>query len=325
MPLAALDVAIGLILLYLLLSLVVLAINEGIATLVNFRAQTLMGGLQTLIGGTSAEAEARRWIDRLYGHPVIAALHERRQIWGTGHKRPAYIPPQAFIAALVDEITRSANAARVAVGQPKLMNVSGDVAQLRDAIEQSALPYTTREQFRVLLDNAQGDLARARQTIERWFEDGMERVSAVYKARIHSIGVLVALVVTLGVNADTIAIARALAGSATLRASVVSQAEMVAKAPTLDSLLRMRVDSLTLATFPVGYPPRAARRPAVAFYAEQAAAHWPGWLLTAIAVSLGAPFWFDILNKVMNVRGAGRAPEEKPKSPKDAPPARGDT
>ena len=31
-----------------------------------------------------------------------------------------------------------------------------------------------------------------------------------------------------------------------------------------------------------------------------------GWLVTIAAVSLGAPFWFDLLGKVANLRGAGR-------------------
>jgi len=30
-----------------------------------------------------------------------------------------------------------------------------------------------------------------------------------------------------------------------------------------------------------------------------------GWLITALAISLGAPFWFDLLTKLMKVRGAG--------------------
>jgi len=45
---------------------------------------------------------------------------------------------------------------------------------------------------------------------------------------------------------------------------------------------------------------------------------WPkllGLLITAIAVSLGAPFWFDLLNKIVNIRAAGRAPDERPKNP----------
>jgi hypothetical protein len=40
-----------------------------------------------------------------------------------------------------------------------------------------------------------------------------------------------------------------------------------------------------------------------------------GFLLTAFALSLGAPFWFDTLNKLINIRTAGRAPDEKPKNP----------
>ena len=40
-----------------------------------------------------------------------------------------------------------------------------------------------------------------------------------------------------------------------------------------------------------------------------------GWLITAIALSLGAPFWFDTLNKFMVVRGTVK-PQEKSQSEK---------
>jgi hypothetical protein len=33
-----------------------------------------------------------------------------------------------------------------------------------------------------------------------------------------------------------------------------------------------------------------------------------GWLLSGIAISMGAPFWFDLLGKVMNVRNTGAKP-----------------
>ena len=52
---------------------------------------------------------------------------------------------------------------------------------------------------------------------------------------------------------------------------------------------------------------------------------WPGfwWFLsklfglsiTAFAISLGAPFWFDTLNRFMNIRSAGRSPDEAAKTP----------
>jgi hypothetical protein len=45
--------------------------------------------------------------------------------------------------------------------------------------------------------------------------------------------------------------------------------------------------------------------------------HFLGWLLTALAVSLGAPFWFDMLNKFIVVRSTvkpkEKSPEEKSK------------
>jgi hypothetical protein len=44
--------------------------------------------------------------------------------------------------------------------------------------------------------------------------------------------------------------------------------------------------------------------------------HIPGWILTIIAVSLGAPFWFDTLNRFINIRAAGKSPVETDKGPK---------
>jgi hypothetical protein len=57
---------------------------------------------------------------------------------------------------------------------------------------------------------------------------------------------------------------------------------------------------------------------------------WPmllGWLITASAMSLGAPFWFDILKRFVSIRSAGKAPEEAPLKPKEVPQPRepGDT
>ncbi len=37
-----------------------------------------------------------------------------------------------------------------------------------------------------------------------------------------------------------------------------------------------------------------------------------GWLLTAFAASMGAPFWFDVLNKVMEIRSTIKPKEKSP-------------
>jgi triacylglycerol lipase len=36
-----------------------------------------------------------------------------------------------------------------------------------------------------------------------------------------------------------------------------------------------------------------------------------GWLLTALAVTLGAPFWFDLLNKLVSLRSSGARPQDR--------------
>ncbi|MBD2482278.1 hypothetical protein [Planktothrix sp. FACHB-1365] len=38
-----------------------------------------------------------------------------------------------------------------------------------------------------------------------------------------------------------------------------------------------------------------------------------GWLLSAVAIMMGAPFWFELLGKFINVRNAGQVPESTSK------------
>ena len=62
--------------------------------------------------------------------------------------------------------------------------------------------------------------------------------------------------------------------------------------------------------------------PGVAFLSSTLGAlvvgHLFGWLLTLAAISLGAPFWFDMLKSLMNIRNAGRSPEDKEAADKKA-------
>lgn len=43
-----------------------------------------------------------------------------------------------------------------------------------------------------------------------------------------------------------------------------------------------------------------------------------GFVLTAAALSLGAPFWFDLLNKIVNLRAAGKKPDDNNTSSRSA-------
>lgn len=351
--LAVLDLALGLIFVYLLLSLVCLAINEAIATAVNFRAQTLVGGLQTLLHGPNplhkekqgtGANEGYAFADAILSHPLVQSLRERRLIPSrfSTTKRPSYIPATTFATVLID--TLRGGIAETEGG--KSLAPSRDAWDLLKTVELANIPPQLKVQLRLVIGDAQGDIARAKRNIERWFDDAMLRVAATYKMRIQTIGVLVAFAVCVAFNADTLQVARELSGNAAARSALAVEAQRfslntpddarraveadrlrrrpadttragrdsAAVRPTADSLLsqmRQRIDSLPTLGLRAGLPNQAT------------ITHLPGILLTTLAVSLGAPFWFDLLNKVVMIRGAGRAPEEKPKSPEAAPPARG--
>ena len=115
-----------------------------------------------------------------------------------------------------------------------------------------------------LVQNVQNDLTRAQSNIESWFNDAMSHASGWYKRRTRIWTVAIAAAATIGVNADTINM---------LRAHGPNQ-----------------IVSLGWAT------------PAMNSNCWEWFSRIAGWLLTIAAVSLGAPFWFDLLNKAINPR-----------------------
>jgi len=150
--------------------------------------------------------------------------------------------------------------------------------------------------------------------VEAWFNDAMSHVSGWYKRWTQMVIGALALVVVCGANADTIQIVQRLSRDGPLRAALVAAADNAARsAPDQDDARAKAVleqaDNLML---PLGWnrASAAAARTPLGLLAKVA-----GLIASVLAVSLGAPFWFDTLNKVINVRGAGIPPGESRKSP----------
>ena len=86
-----------------------------------------------------------------------------------------------------------------------------------------------------------------------------------------------------------------------------------------DRRARSIADMVTALPLPVGWPDSELQSASVHLPPGDFAPlswwwalirHVVGWLLTAMAVSLGANFWFDTLKKLMNLRSAGPPPPE---------------
>ncbi|HEY6912619.1 MAG TPA: hypothetical protein VI356_24770 [Myxococcales bacterium] len=275
------EVLIGLSFVYLLLSVICSAINEFIAGILALRQKSLRRGIEVMVG-----ADIR---DRIYDHPLIKSLYHGTQ----SRKLPAYIPSDLFAAALQDLVEPSRPD-----GGPK-----SDVSKALDALL-AAIP--------VVEDQA----VQERKAIGVWFDAAMASLAGAYKRQAQLIVAAVAVIVTATTNADTLAISRALWTQPQLRAAVANRAAewVQEKAPAPgtpaagfeqawnDANLRLKTASTEVSA--LGLPIGWIRRPT----ADELPGKIAGLLFTMIAVSLGGPFWFDLLNKLVNLRAVGNAP-----------------
>jgi hypothetical protein len=315
--LAALDVVIGLIFIYLVASLIASAVNELIENIVRYRSKDLERGIQELIGHDGSDI-----VKKLYNHPLVSGLFQGTydQARSKNHL-PAYIPSRNFALALMDIVGRAEAGLAAVSGAANSLAVRGaategqnPLAALRmAAVNMGATNERVSKALVTLIDAAGADASRARQNIEEWFDSSMDRVSGWYKRRSQWFLIFVGLLMAAVGNIDSINIVNVLSKDPAKRAALVAQAQEYAKNPTPVNPAMDDIDKLGL---PIGWssgPAGAAPDP------RSLPVDWKGWVgkvlgifATAFAVSLGAPFWFDMLNKVTVVRSTVKPQEKSP-------------
>jgi len=282
-----LDVVIGLAFVYLLLAIICTTINEWIAGVFNTRATTLAKAIEQLLdsqaGGNSPNTN---WfLQQFYSHPLIAGLRKPND----PKSRPAYIAPRAFATAVMDIVTPQKP------GVISFQDLQTGINNLPDGDVKTALL--------AVIQTCNENILQAQRNIESWYDDTMQRVSGWYKKKTQLWTVIIATLLALGANANTLQIAKTLWQSPTVRAQIVAQAGVQTSATQSTDLSRLG-DVLGWAN----------ERP-LSWTWPVWGNHFLGWFLSIVAISLGAPFWFDLLNRFMRVRNGGNAPEEAQASP----------
>jgi hypothetical protein len=308
--LTVLNLAIGITFIYLLFSFVVSALNEFWLTSLDKRADFLRQGLQQLLQDPE---KVRQVLD----HGLVDALS--RSTNGT----PSYIGVEPFTAAVLDVV------------KPADPNSIRNISDFQTAI--AALPDSKfKQSLTAILDSAENDLASFKKGIGDWYQRSMDRVSGWYKRYAQKWLLGLALALAIVCNVDTIHIIRVLSTNPQVLAETVNQAVNTVKAassqsnaspapaeataPALNSggnttqtvsdLLNnanVAINNLSNVSVPIGWSQsqwQYLNHPGHLFSA------FLGWFLTALAASLGAPFWFDTLQRFVNVRGNGRSPDE---------------
>lgn len=306
-----LEVAIGLVLLYSLLAMLVTTLRETIEALIRSRGRNLERAMQEMLG-SNVKVEA------LYQHPLIYGLMKGayeaprhandsranigvRAITGLGRRRrlPSYIPSRNFALALFD-ITAGGDADTQARAHFSLTEVRKRAIEAGDSASMAVV---------AAINAAQHDPNRAIAELENWYDSAMDRASGWYKRQTQWIILAIALVMTAFLNANSIAIGKYLYSNPGVREALVVRAQAVggstdSAATQTFSDVRTQLESIHL---PIGTPDSVNTFDK---WGRHAGRNFVGWLITAFAISLGAPFWFDLLNKFMVIRSTVK-PREK--------------
>ncbi len=303
-----LDVALGLVFLYTLLSLVTTSVTEGFANLLSARSRALERWLAHMLDDScdGGGRRGREVVDQMLAHPLIRGLRPRGLRARQAHS-PDYIPPQTFTAVLLETLGPPTRPGSEVSRRPR------DLAELEASIAAIDEGSPLRKLLLNLITPAR-DLREAEQIISAWFEAAMDRLRGWYARRSQLAAFGFAALLTWMLNADSLMLANALWHDAELRAAVVARAEVIADgdagappstAEFADELAQLR----TISGFPLGWveagkPDLRAVPTTTVGWAEKLL----GFALTVLATTLGAPFWFGLLSRVVEIRRATRDP-----------------
>jgi len=269
-----LEVAIGLTFCYGTVALIVTTLQEALASLFRLRANTLLAGVKSMLNDPRFDGLARA----VYAHPLVnphtdGNAGDERAL----RSRPSYIEPAHFAIALVDS----------------LWKVPGDFIQLRSAIEAIPDPQV-RAAMLSMLSRAQ-NLQQFQDMLAGWFDNAMARMSGTYKRNQLLISLLLSLLLAIMFNIDSIHLFRTLWQQPALAAHLKDVPGALDPA-VIDAMMAL----------PIGW----SKFPPVlnADFALQVA----GWMITATTALFGAPFWFDLMQRVVRMRATGAKPEEVP-------------
>jgi hypothetical protein len=217
-----LEVAIGLILVFLLVSLILTAVRETLEAISKSRARNLEVALAELLDDPGGELR-----EKFFDHPLVYGLFRGRvtptvfdkdgkvATKGSGNL-PSYIPRETF--AIVVQDLLASQAVQDLMKQP---NVSGKLKTAYDALDSVS----------------HGDAARIRRGIENWYDGSMDRVSGWYKRRTQFVLFWLGLLVALGLNINAITIARYLSTNEVARDRMASIAEDLQADPQVKAVI----------------------------------------------------------------------------------------
>jgi hypothetical protein len=344
-----LEVAIGLVMVYLVMSTLCSGVTEWIARIFALRSDTLKDGIDELLNNDNILK------GKIFSHPLFEGLSPKmpNNLWDKikikgkyifkqkKESGPSAVPPATFAQIVLDTIidagkeqgTGYADALKKKMvgeeGKPaseseKIVKILEKNLAFKPAeVDKSSGKLVPKTPEQIATDKnkqvlwsflvaaktkttkSEDAIKEFRVSTEKWFDNSMQRVTGWYKRQTQFIILCLAVIICFGMNVDTVGIANSFYSDPALRETVVAAATAtVEKAAT---------DNVTLPTYSELSENMSGINLHLGWNTEnnpnqKPATGW-GWvakifgiLITVFAVSMGAPFWFDLLRKLLNLR-----------------------
>lgn len=335
-----LDALIGLVFVYATLSMIVTAAGEVWSQQRNLRGVVLKNAIDKLLG--------KELSDELYRDPIIEGLKTRKK-----GNPPSYIPNETFSAGLAATLFGAEtpqvldSPKRLQHSLPEMLSIKSNSTNARISPEAQLvgggqLLARTPSMVATLSSLSQKndfDKAKFFESIERQFQDAMDRLTGEFKRKLSRRLIFIGVILAAALNVNTIHMYQQLTDKPELRAAFVDKAIKLAEdngkqtlhweefcpvspedgegSTTLESCTpfdlakQQALQVMPLIGWTRNSPPLANGSGHALNWCENPgrAFLWllysiAGWLITAVALSLGAPFWFDTLQRLVNIRGS---------------------
>ena len=357
-----LEIVIGLIFIYLLLSLLTSTVQELVASLVSLRGKMLLKAILKLLevenlAGTEDEAARKKMLEEFKAKILNSKVYKKyssKFLWI--EQLPSYLSSEQVTGLIQDLMAEEANSAPPAMVGERGLDApeTPKPITMLDAMQHSDL----KKQLGIITGNAPTDggmglrsldgnpedeettMNKAKTAFSVYYDEIMDRCTDWYKRSVHISLIAIGMVLAVAFDADTFKIFNSLTANPEARQELMTLAESFvannkmqaytvapADSNATDSSkmarvtdLRSLVDSILVneiqkvpAPLGLGWSPtykeqlKETGRSEVKFFFIKLF----GWFITALAVSLGAPFWFDLLQKVINIRNAGVRPPSR--------------
>lgn len=311
-----LDLVILLSFTYFVGSIILSAINEAIAGFLRLRQNQLKEAIEGLFFESGWKTFVRR---NLIQSPHLQALMKKKG------KFPAYISASSFVLAIIDQIGSD--------------NYKKET--LRDSIKASTvLPAQFKTVLLDMFAQAKDNLDEFEKKLGEFYDNVMDRTTGWYRKKTRRILIIAGFILALALNIDTIKIANdALRDPDKLSKAADNITANLSKLDSLRGTIQVADDSVTMNLQEIGQQTAGKVKELKVVY-EQTSGYSLGYkngkdfkeqwsknfwlkllgiLMTTFALQLSANFWFDLLNKVSNVRSVGKKPAEMAEQTKQPP------